>query len=85
MSEIPEGQRDFRNWLEYHNRNHPTAQLGEVIAWEIYASYYTCNCEACEQRKRLGTIPMNLGHPGCKAPLESITVEVVNKYLGVLP
>lgn len=79
--------RDFTNWLNYHNAHHPAAQLAETIAWEIYNAYYPCNCETCDQRKRLGVPPFRIAgeRPDCKAPLHAINSAYVRSYLGLSP
>lgn len=82
-----EEQRDFYNWLEYHNKVHRESQLSEDLAWEIYQSYYPCDCETCHQRKRLGYAPYKIAgeRPNCQAPFQNIDVSYVRSYLGMAP
>jgi hypothetical protein len=85
--QLPPDQRDFSHWLEWHNANHREMQLTEEEAWPIYSSYYTCNCEGCAQRKRLGYHPFKTAseRKDCTAPFTAIDSAYVRSYLGLAP
>jgi hypothetical protein len=72
--------RDFRNWLDYEQRNYHETPDVETM-WKIYNLYYHCTCESCAARKRIGVPPIQQ-IPGCKAPLTSLTHELVDDYIG---
>lgn len=73
----PPEERDFRNFVAYMERYHPENSDPEML-WEAYKKFYSCQCESCKTRRRLGIIPIGRYKHDCTAPLRALSNEDIN-------